>query len=92
VASRSFGLPGAGSAEEPGVLQRPGQACVEPSRGLEDPPLPLVAPTGVQNSLLHLRSSWKVSSSIFEDELLRLIDNARRAVPWPPNPAKVPMG
>jgi hypothetical protein len=28
-------------------------------RGLEDPNVPLSAPTGVQSSLLHLRSSWR---------------------------------
>jgi hypothetical protein len=39
---------GAGSAWEPGLLQRHAQGCVEPSRGLEDPNLPLSAPTGVQ--------------------------------------------
>jgi hypothetical protein len=39
---------GAGSAEEPALLQRRGQGCVEPSGGLEDPKLPLAAPTGMQ--------------------------------------------
>jgi hypothetical protein len=58
---RSFGLPGAGSAEEMGILSRHGQGYVEPSRGLEDPILPLSTPTGLQ--LLNLRSSWKVSSA-----------------------------
>jgi hypothetical protein len=43
------------------MLQRPGQGCVEHSRGLEDPKLPLSTPTGLQ--LLNLRSSWKVSSA-----------------------------
>jgi hypothetical protein len=38
----------AGSAEEPGILKRHAQGCVEPSRGLEDSNLPLSAPTGVQ--------------------------------------------
>jgi hypothetical protein len=70
----------AGSAEEPGTIAWYCQGCVEPSRGLEDPNLPLSAPTGVQSSLLHLRSSWKVNSQKFGDELLRMIDNARRAV------------
>ena len=37
-------ISGAGSAEEPGIVQRHGQGCVEPSRGLEDPNLPLSAP------------------------------------------------
>jgi hypothetical protein len=37
-----------GSAEEPGIVQRDGQGCVEPSRGLQDPNLPLSDPTGVQ--------------------------------------------
>jgi len=37
-----------GSAEEPGLLQRHGQGYVESSRGLEDPNLPLWAPTAVQ--------------------------------------------
>jgi membrane protein len=41
-------MSGAGSAEEPGILQRHGQGCVERLRGLEDPNLPLSAPTGVQ--------------------------------------------
>jgi hypothetical protein len=37
----------AGSAGEPRILQRPGQGCVGRLRGLEDPDLPLSAPTGV---------------------------------------------
>ena len=37
-----------GSADEPGILRRHAQGCVEPSRGLEDPNVPLSAPTGVQ--------------------------------------------
>jgi hypothetical protein len=41
-------MPGTGSAEEPGILQRHGQGCVERLRGLVDPKLPLSAPTGVQ--------------------------------------------
>jgi len=48
-----------------GIVQRHGQGCVESSRGLEDPNLLLSAPTGVQNSLLHLRSSWTVKSQKF---------------------------
>src|SRR5919107_1769784 len=36
-----------GSAEEPGILQWHAQGCVESSRGLEDPILPLSAPTGL---------------------------------------------
>jgi hypothetical protein len=39
---------GAGSAEEPAIFQRHGQGCVGPLRGLEDPNLPLSAPTGKQ--------------------------------------------
>jgi hypothetical protein len=39
---------GRGSAEEPGMLQRHAQGCVERLRGLEDPKLPLSDPTGVQ--------------------------------------------
>jgi len=39
-------IPGAGSAEESGILQRHGQRRVERSRGLEDPKLPLSAPSG----------------------------------------------
>jgi hypothetical protein len=31
-----------------GILQRPGQGCVERLRGLEEPDLPLSVPTGVQ--------------------------------------------
>src|SRR5215204_3285707 len=38
----------AGSAEEPGILQRHAQGCVERSRGLGYPNLPLSTPTGVQ--------------------------------------------
>jgi hypothetical protein len=41
-------MSGAGSAGEPGILQRHGQGCVEGSRGLEDPKVPLSIPTGVQ--------------------------------------------
>jgi hypothetical protein len=50
-------MSGAGSAEEPGILQRHGQECVEAQRGPEDPNLSLSNPTGVQSQLLHLRSS-----------------------------------
>jgi hypothetical protein len=39
---------GEGAAEEPAILQRHAQGCVEPSRGLEDPILPLSVPSGVQ--------------------------------------------
>jgi hypothetical protein len=52
-------ISGAGSAEEPEVLQRHGQGCVERSGGQEVPNLPLSAPNGVHSSLLHLRSSWR---------------------------------
>ena len=45
---------GSGSVEEPKILQRSSQGCVERPRGLEDPNLPLSAPTGVH--LLHLGS------------------------------------
>src|SRR5215211_7846114 len=41
----------------------------------------------------HLRlfiQSRKGNSAKFGDELLRIINNARRAAPWPPNPAKAP--
>jgi hypothetical protein len=38
---------GRGSAEEPGIVQRHGQGCVERSGGLEDPKFPLWAPTSV---------------------------------------------
>jgi hypothetical protein len=55
-------MSGAGSAEEPGIVQRHDQGCVERLRGLEDPKLALSAPTGVHSSLLHLRSSWKKNS------------------------------
>jgi hypothetical protein len=55
----------AGSADEPEILQRYAQGCVGPSRGLEDPKLPLSAPTVVCSSLLHLRSPWKDNSAIF---------------------------
>jgi hypothetical protein len=41
-------MSGTGSAEEPEVLQRPGHACVDPSRGLADPKFRLSTPTGVQ--------------------------------------------
>jgi hypothetical protein len=50
----------------------------------------LFRPRLVYSSLLHLLSSWKRSSPKFGDELLRIIDNAHRAVA--PNPAKAPMG
>jgi hypothetical protein len=50
----------------------------------------LYRPRLVCYSLLHLRSSWKRFSPKFGDELLRLIDNVRRAAPWHPNPAKAP--
>ena len=39
---------GSGSGKELGTLQRHAQGCVERSRGLEDPNLPLSVPTGVQ--------------------------------------------
>src|SRR5918995_5464656 len=38
---------GSGSGKELGTLQRHPQGCVERSRGLEDPNLPLSAPTVV---------------------------------------------
>jgi hypothetical protein len=56
---------GSGSAEELGILQRNGQGCVGPLRGLEDPNIPLSAPTDVQSSLLHLQTSWKGNSAKF---------------------------
>ena len=37
-----------GSAEEPAILQRRSQGCVEPARGLEESNLALSDPTGVQ--------------------------------------------
>jgi hypothetical protein len=58
-------MSGAGSAEELGDLQRHAQGCVQGLRGLEDPNLSLSVPSGVQNSLLHLRSSWKVDSASY---------------------------
>jgi len=48
AALRSFELPGAGSAEEPEVVCRHGQGCVEPLQGFEVPNVPLSAPTGVR--------------------------------------------
>jgi hypothetical protein len=51
-------ISGAGLEEEQKILQRSSQGCVERLRGLEDPKLSLSTPTGVQSSLLHLRSSW----------------------------------
>jgi hypothetical protein len=39
---------GVGSAEEPRIVQRQAQGCVERSRGFEDPILLLSDPTGVQ--------------------------------------------
>jgi hypothetical protein len=56
-------MSGAGSAEELSILQRHGQGCVELSGGLEDPNLPLSAPSRAQ--LLHLRSWWKGCSPKF---------------------------
>jgi hypothetical protein len=50
----------------------------------------LFRPRPMCSSLLHLRSSWKRFTPKVGDELLRLIDNVRRAAPWPPNPAKAP--
>jgi hypothetical protein len=41
-------MSGAGSAEEPGILKHHAQGCVDPSRGLGDPILPLSAPTDGQ--------------------------------------------
>ena len=41
-------MSGPGSAEELGILQRHGQGCVELSRGLEYPNLPLSTLIGVQ--------------------------------------------
>jgi hypothetical protein len=43
-------MSGAGSAEELGTFQRHVQGRVEPPRELEDPILPLSAPTGVQRA------------------------------------------
>jgi hypothetical protein len=37
---------GRGLAEEPGILKRCAQGCVEPSRGLDDPNVPLSVATG----------------------------------------------
>src|SRR5215217_7001830 len=48
VALRGYGYLGQGSAEEPGILQRHDQGCVDVSLGSTDPILPLSAPTGVQ--------------------------------------------
>ena len=36
------------TAEESSIVQRHAQGCVEPLRGLEDPKLLLLVPTGVQ--------------------------------------------
>jgi hypothetical protein len=41
-------ISGAGSVEEPGILRRQVQGCVEPSGGFEVPNPPLSALTGVQ--------------------------------------------
>jgi hypothetical protein len=41
-------MSGAESAEEPGIVQRHRQGCVERLRGLEGPNLPLSTPTGMQ--------------------------------------------
>jgi hypothetical protein len=46
-AYRELWKSGTGSAEESGIVRRHPQGRVEPSRGLEDPNLPLAAPTGV---------------------------------------------
>lgn len=58
-------MSGSGSAEESAILQRRGQGYVEAQRGLEDPLLPIPAPTVVCSSLLDLRSSWKRRSANF---------------------------
>jgi hypothetical protein len=54
----------AGSAEEPGILQRHDQGCVESLRGLECMTF-LYRLRLVCSSLLHLRSQWKVNSANF---------------------------
>jgi hypothetical protein len=48
-----------------GILRRHAQGCVEASLGLEDPNLPLSAPSGVSRPLLDLLRSWKANSVTF---------------------------
>jgi hypothetical protein len=67
-------MSGAGLAEEPEILQRHEQGCVEPSRGLEDPNLSLSAPSGVQLA----PASPKLVEGEF-CELLRLVCLLRRS-------------
>ena len=64
----------AGSAEEPEIPQRHGQGCIEPSRGFEDPRVPLLAPSGVQ---LAPRSPELVDGELVE--LFRLMRVLRRS-------------
>ena len=67
-------MSGAGSAEEPGLLQRHAQGCVECSRGLEDANLPLSAPTGVQLA--------PTSPMFVEMEVLRTSPKRRSLRSW----------
>ena len=55
------------------ILQRHGQGCVEPSRGLEDPGLPLSAPTGV---LLALTSQKLVEGEFCELRLAGVLGSS----------------
>jgi hypothetical protein len=48
AALKDVGTRGSGLVEESGTLQHTGQGCVGHSRGLEDPNVPLSAPTSVQ--------------------------------------------
>ena len=61
-------MSGGGSAEELGILHLPGQGCVETSRGLEDPYLPLSIPSDVKLAPI----SPKLVEGSF-CELLRLV-------------------
>jgi hypothetical protein len=54
----------AGSVEELGILQRPGQGRVERSRGLEDPNLALSSPTDVQPAPTSPKLGYGVFSEV----------------------------
>src|SRR5918994_846343 len=55
AALRSYGTSGAGSAEEPGIVQRHGQGCVEALLSPRDPHFPLPDPKAARPSH-HLKS------------------------------------